>query len=232
MQLNDYDLVFIRRRMPKKLLKMLKDNPERLFVAGGFIRACIAREDVNDIDCFVTSKEDALELSAQLVPEAGKVFTTDNAVTVTGLPYPVQFIHRWTFTTPSNCVQSFDFTIARAAVWYEFDVHGTPVMASICDEMFYQDLAAKRLVYRCPERIEEAGGSLLRVLKFYQRGYRIPLDSLSAVVARMAVAVDEEKLRGSMAANMDTREQSLARIYCGLLREVDPNIDPDHESHG
>lgn len=231
LSLNEFDLSFIKRRMPKKLLKLLKDHPGEVFVAGGFIRACVAGEKVNDIDCFVTSKEAANILSSRLVPASGKTFRTENAVTVSGLPYPVQFIHRWTFDTPAACVESFDFTVARAAVWYDYDVHGFQKMRSICDDSFYQDLAAKRLVYRCPELIEEAGGSMLRVLKFYQRGYRIPLDSLSAVMARLAVAVDDEKLHGSMMAHDDTREQAIARIYHGLLREVDPNVDPDHDAH-
>ena len=44
----------------------------------------------------------------------------------------------------------------------------------LCNIRFYPDLAARRLVYTSPLRNEDAGGSILRVLKFYQRGYRIP----------------------------------------------------------
>ena len=93
---------------------------------------------------------------------------------------------------------------------------------SACDPRFYADLAAKRLVYRSPERNEDAGGSMLRVLKFYQRGYRIPLDSLGAVIARLIQGVKDPIL---------LNEPKLARTLSGLLREVDPDIDPNHIAH-
>ena len=95
------------------------------------------------------------------------------------------------------------------------------------DDRFYADLAAKRLIYRSPLRNEDAGGSLLRVLKFYQRGYRIPLNSLGAVIARLVNAVDEEKI-GAFAGN---HEQKLAKVLTALLHEVDPAIDPEHIAH-
>src|SRR5205823_1616619 len=80
-----------------------------------------------------------------------------------------------------------------------------------------------RLVYRRPKRNEDAGGSMLRVLKYYAKGYRIPLDSMGAVIARMMMGVEWDKIRNS--------EDQLAEIVTGLLREVDPSIDPSHVAH-
>ncbi len=76
---------------------------------------------------------------------------------------------------------------------------------------------------------EDAGGSLLRVLKFYQRGYRIPLDSMGAVLARLCKAVDWDLVKGQGTAT--SWEEQAAKVLTGLLREVDPNIDPDHIAH-
>ena len=67
---------------------------------------------------------------------------------------------------------------------------------------------------------------MLRVLKFYQRGYRIPLDSLGAVIARLCQAVNWGKIE-----THGNTEAQLGKVLTGLLREVDPNIDPLHESH-
>ncbi|KKK50630.1 hypothetical protein LCGC14_3123090 [marine sediment metagenome] len=64
---------------------------------------------------------------------------------------------------------------------------------------------------------------MLRVLKFYQRGYRIPLDSLGAVIARCVTGIDFEKI--------DSTEENYAFVLTGLLREVDPLVDPEHISH-
>lgn len=223
-----HDLAWCLRRAPRKVLEAVKESPGKVIIAGGFIRSCIANEEVNDIDLFASDADAALALANRLAPEQDRaknakgllpgVHSTDNAYTITSLRPVAQVIHRWTFETPQQCVESFDFTIARAAIWYS-DGWKTLVAPS-----FYADLAAKRLIYCSPKRIEELGGSMLRVLKFYQRGYRIPLDSLSAVIARLCSDLDQNKLKMS-------DEFQVSKILCGLLREVDPNIDPNHISH-
>ena len=68
---------------------------------------------------------------------------------------------------------------------------------------------------------------MLRVLKFYQRGYRIPLDSLAAVINRLMHGVNEEKIRNE-GENTDAWR---TRVITVLLHEVDPLVDPDHISH-
>jgi len=215
------DLAWCLRRLPAGVLSMLKERP--LFLAGGFIRDCIAGEPPSDIDIFGPTK-DALEAAARKLGEDARVIETDNAFTVIGKGrLSVQFIHRWTYKTAAEIVPSFDFSIARAAAWY--DDKG---WHSICDDRFYPDLAAKRLVYCCPDRNEDAGGSMLRVLKFYQRGYRIPLDSLGAVMARLIRAVDVKEL---LSHGAETHESQWAKVLTGLLHEVDPNVDPTHISH-
>ena len=94
----------------------------------------------------------------------------------------------------------------------------------ICHSNYYQDLSARRLIYTSPERIEEAGGSMLRVLKFYQKGFRIPLKDLAAVIARISCSINPSKV--------DIENEShVAPIITALLREVDPEVDPEHRAH-
>lgn len=231
--LTNYDVAWITRRLPRKVTGLLQENRRRLILAGGFIRSCIANEEVQDIDLFVSCSEDARRLAIALNDGCeGHVFSTDNAhsVRLPGAPV-VQFIHRWTFADPELVAPSFDFTIARAAIWWEAPAGGEPGWRSMCDHRFYQDLAAKRIVYCSPERNEDAGGSLLRVLKFYQRGYRIPLDSLGAVIARLESGVDRKRLNADIHDNGTSREKEMARVITGLLRDVDPSIDPDRIPH-
>jgi len=219
------DLSWCLRRIPESWRKLMQERPNQLFIAGGFIRSVIANEKVNDVDFFCGSK-DAAAACALATSQGGKnrVISTDNAFTVLTRPFTAQFIHRWTFTNPLDCIASFDFTIAKAAIWWDGDN-----WASSVSPRFYPDLAAKRLVYTSPIRNEEAGGSLLRVLKFYQRGYRIPLDSMGACIARLCKAVEFHKLHGR--PGTEEWEAGLAKILTGLLREVDPNVDPTHEAH-
>lgn len=220
---------------------MKKFGPD-LIVAGGFVRACVTNEHINDVDCFCPSKDRAREIALYLVENDEKrVHETDNAFTLRGFKLPIQIIHRWTFGSPEAAILSFDFTIARAAFWWKETVAAIesfdpelcrPAVGewqSICEERFYADLAGKRLIYCAPIRNEDAGGSLLRVLKFYQRGYRIPLDSLGQVLARLSMGVDWANVEDK--SDKYRTEIRLGEVLTGLLREVDPNLDPSHVAH-
>lgn len=231
--LEKQDLQWALQRTPVPVLELMKRRGTRLLAAGGFLRSIIANEKINDIDLFSPTQEEAYSAAQELAGE-DKIYITDNAYSVRlkrGML--AQFIHRWTFEKPEDMLNSFDFTIACGAFWYDpgmsnfADIKEGYGWKSMVDDRFYADLAAKRLIYRSPTRNEDAGGSLLRVLKFYQRGYRIPLNSLGAVIARLVNAVDEAQI-GSFPGN---HEQKLAKVLTALLHEVDPAIDPDHIAH-
>lgn len=217
MQLNEHDLKWAVKRLSKPVREMMIAAPGKLFIAGGYIRSVIANEPVNDIDVFAPTKEEAKDEATKLA-DGGKVWSSDNAYTCIEIKPTVQFIHRWTFTDPDSLIASFDFTIASATIWFEDDC-----WQSRCHDQFYQDLAAKRLVYLSPVRNEDAGGSILRVLKFYKRGYNIPLDSLAAVISRLNSGVDRSRIPDS--------EEAYSQIIAGLLREVDPNTPMEGFPH-
>jgi len=221
--LNIFDLHFCVKRLPYALKSLMQRHGSKIIVSGGYIRSIVSGEKVSDIDIFAGDKQQS-EIFATELSGDKKFHTTDNAFTLRNLSLPVQFIFRWVFEKPSDIVDSFDFTICQAAVWYDLDSNK---WNSFCSERFYQDVAAKRLVYLSPVRNEDAGGSLLRVLKYYQRGYRIPLDSFGAVIARLVVGVDMERISGD-----DTqRELQLSKVISGLLFEVDPNGFIDHQAY-
>lgn len=228
-QLLREDLKWCLTRLPKIVIELMKKEREKVFVSGGFIRSCIANEKINDIDLFTTNKEDALKFANQLANERDEcyIYETEFAYTVKGYVYPIQFIHKWTFESPESCVESFDFTIAKTAIW-----KGKGIISDwcgICDERFYPDLAAHRLIYCNPIRNEEAGGSILRVLKFYQKGYRITLESLGAVVTRLMRGIDLKK--SPIITDDEWNEEHLSKVLSGLLREVDPTTDPNNLGH-
>lgn len=226
MKLSKHDLLWLIRRLPEPVAGLLRSSP-KLFVAGGYIRSVIANEPVNDIDIFAPSKDLAALASKSLSHRNEVAHETPNAFTIkTHGGNVVQFIHRWTFDTPEACLASFDFTIACAALWYDGD------WKTLADDNFYADLAGRRLVYRKPVRNEDAGGSMLRVLKFYQRGYRIPLDSLGAVIARlMSGVMQDEAARKAFESMTEGWEDEIAKQATGRLREVDPMVDPTGDAH-
>ena len=219
------DTLFIAARIPKDVRELLTSTP--LFLGGGYIRAIIAGEKPNDLDIFGPDKDTLTACAYQLaLARGGKIHRTDNALTVLAPPrLPVQFITRWLFSDPAQLMASFDFTIAQAVIYYvrAHDIpgnDGNPVHISSRWELltaprFYQDLAARRLVYNAPERAEDAGGSLLRVRKFLAGGYNIQVSGLAAVMARCCMGVEQVKGCG-------ISEGQLAFVLNGLLREVDP----------
>lgn len=226
--LNHFDVHRAVSCLPKAVVAVLKNNPG-VFLAGGYIRAIVAGEEANDIDLFVQNVEQAKRVVEQICawekgPQIRRVYS-DNATTLLGYRTPIQIIHRWTFNSPQACVQSFDFTIACAAIWWQ-DSDPNGLWESGCDAAFYEDLAAKRLVYRSPVRNEDAGGSMIRLLKFYQKGYRAPLSTVGAVIARLTAGIDPAGLQAMVVRGMTT-EQATAKILTGLLFEVDPLLDPD-----
>lgn len=213
------DLKFAVQRLPEALVKIMY-RPEwhnRIFIAGGFVRAIVAGEKISDIDLFTDSLRGCELLANNIATTLSKkVHKTDNAFSIRSSPM-IQVISRWTFMKPEQVAESFDFTVCCAVIYYNgktFD--------SYVDERFYVDLASKRLVYRKPVRNEDAGGSMLRVLKYYQRGYRIPLDSLAAVIARLNTQVDFDKIKRNV--NSENSENSVADVITGLLRIVDPTV--------
>jgi len=230
--LDHNDLRFAVLRLPPVLRDYAKDSKAVSFViAGGYLRSVVAGEPVNDVDLFVASGADALRLALDLLrrdsskPGAldkeliGKIYETGNALTIHVNRQTVQIIRRWVFEKPEQVVESFDFSVCQAAIWYD-RVKGC--WRSLAGDHFYVDLAAKRLRYLSPVREEEPGGSMLRVLKYYQRGYRIPLDSLGAIIARLGRGVFYSQ---------EGNEGGVAQLITGLLRQVDPLIDPTREAH-
>lgn len=184
---------------------------ESVFLAGGFIRAVISGESVNDLDFHVISAGH-VNILATDIAEIYKTQkqSTRNAHTILAFGMPdIQIIRRWTFSSIEDCIRSFDYTIAQAGI-----VKTRTGWRGVCSSRFYRDLAAKRLVYTAPDRQEDGGGSLLRALKFAKRGYHISPEDLSKVIAR---AIRELKLDGKP-------EAEISRLIIPVLREVDPLV--------
>lgn len=226
-ELHPSDLNFVLTRIPKDVRTLLKDT--RISIGGGFIRETIAGEKPHDVDLFGPDA-DTLKLAAKLLAEKrdARIIESKNAITlITANRMPVQFITRWLFDKPEAVIESFDFSVCQAVIWFDRE---NKTWHSAIGPDFYRDLAARRLTYTHPKRNEDAGGSLLRVRKFLARGYTIQAMSLGGVVARLALSVDWNKVAGD--------EETTTRVLTGLLREVDPllvvdgvDVVDEHENH-
>lgn len=216
MELVKNDVRYVVQRLPRDVRELLSINAPNILVGGGFIRATIAGETPSDIDIFGDDpvRLDLVAKDLQQKRPGSKISKTKNAITlVTPNRLPIQFITRWTFSDACKLVQSFDFTVCQAAIWRENTKSNSQWFSQIGDD-FYIDLAGRRLVYTNPKRDEEAGGSMLRVIKYIKRGYSIQVTSLGNVIGRLTTAMNKERAEKSHLTE--------GEIIAGLLREVDP----------
>lgn len=225
MELLKEDIDRVVRRLPKDVRELLTSHPGILFVGGGFIRAVVAGEEISDIDVFGTDKASLSSAAKQIQRDRGgeaecRLHHSKNAITTICINrLPLQFIHRWVFPTAEDVCRSFDFTVCQAVIWREGSAKDSP-WRSVASPRFYTDLAARRLVYTAPVRDEEAGGSLLRAIKYIKRGYNIQVESLAGLVSRLVAALDPAKV--------NTKDSDrVTFVLRGLLREVDPRIAID-----
>lgn len=232
MQLNKDDLRAVVLHLPKDVRAILTRYPGKVFVGGGFIRAIVGQEKVSDIDMFGDDLVSLAMIAQKLTTDRGSAcrsHKTKNAITIlTENRLPVQFITRWLFDNAKDLTASFDFTVCASAIYYKDGEY-----QSIVSEHFYSDLAAKRLRYTYPQREEEAGGSMLRVIKYVKRGYSISPESLGGVMARVTTAIIKHE---NFDIEFDGEEKRIADLTKAKLREVDPllivdglDIVDDHE---
>jgi hypothetical protein len=234
-------------------------------VAGGFVRSLVAGETVNDIDVFVTSDISVNVLTARMEKAGFNTSSSSNAKTlVSGDKIPVQIITRWMFGNTDkheelrkgddrdkvlaasmmlqDVINSFDFTVCQAGI-----ICTPQGWMGICSDDFYEDLCAKRLVYTKPDRTEDAGGSMLRLLKYTSRGYRATLSSISAITARwlmgrsdgevvlrihsdgkvegVTVIPDPNEFFTPIQHFNNLDEEQVAKILEDRLVEIDPPLD-------
>lgn len=207
-ELRDHDLTKCTSVLSPEVRERLIEYPGSLVLAGGYPRAIVAGEDAADVDLFVAGHDMATSIAEQLASVMkAKIHVSKRTLTVLARPTSVQVAWRWEFDRPADLIASFDFTVAQAAIWSDGSCWRSAV-----GPRFYEDLARKRLVYLAPEREEEAGDSLLRVLKFARRGYKISLPSLGAVVARL--------VSRAPGGSPGSSEGDLAAILSRQLRNV------------
>jgi hypothetical protein len=195
--------------MPDRIKSIVKSG---FYVGGGFIRSVLNKEEIADYDIFANSIDQIEnEIERIKILNAPYVGQTSNAWTVKipGMK-PIQFIKKWLFQDPESCINSFDFAICRAVIFWDpiadkFD--------SAVDERFYESLWNKKLVYCKPNREEIAAGSFLRLQKFLAKGYKINQNELAKVLARLLMGMNEKKLAFNNPQNELEYESNIMEMF-------------------
>jgi hypothetical protein len=206
--LREIDVRLVLSRLPDDVRALLETN--RLYLAGGFVRATLSATKPSDIDLFGSGGIEVMEPIAKTLT-GRSLIKTDRALTLIGAALPVQFVTGFTFESPYQLLDRFDYTVAQAAIWRDGEQ-----WKSLASPDFYADLAARRLVYAGNNAIEDVGGSILRLRKFLSAGYSIRAASLARLCARFAFVVTQ-------IAEAGISEDRVQTVMEAKLRELDPS---------
>jgi hypothetical protein len=156
-------------------------------VAGGYVRDIISGREPKDIDVFVENGQTAKDVQDRLEWDLESARTKENKNSVTVDSYdplvtmpPIQIVNRWYVWPPEELVETFDWGICQAAVYYD-----GREWQGVCTQAFIDDLTNETATYMAPDRDEDAGASVLRMVKLARKGYTISEESISGCVGRM-----------------------------------------------
>lgn len=177
--LESNDIRRVIRYVTPQVRESLKKLPGKVILAGGLIRAIVGGEAVHDIDLFL----DPSNKTDEACPDSWLNIRErrDKHYQIGD----VQLIWRYNFRDATELLESFDYTIAKAAIWFD-EKQG---FQGICHERFYRDVARKMLVWDCDrdyERIE----AIPRLIKFVRYGYHIEPEQLAQTVVRTCLSLD------------------------------------------
>ncbi|MFC6414241.1 hypothetical protein [Massilia varians] len=154
---------------PKELSKITNaaENflPAGAFIAGGALTSAFTNTEIKDVDLYFKTKAAFIEAIEQAYDEGlWCLAATDRAVTFANGESIVQLMHFDYFPTADAVFDAFDFTVCMAA--YDIDEK-----TFVFHDDFLKHAAQRFLRFHSGTRYPF--GSLLRVLKYQQRGYTI-----------------------------------------------------------
>lgn len=154
---------------PSELKKILAAGagfmPPRAFIAGGALTSAFTGRDIKDVDLYFKDLQ-AFKAAIEMAYDDGLwcVSATDRAVTFVQGKSIIQLMHFDFFPTAEAVFDAFDFTVCMAA--YDLDSK-----EFLFHESFMKHAAQRFLRFHSGTRYPF--GSLLRVLKYQERGYSI-----------------------------------------------------------
>jgi hypothetical protein len=140
-------------------------KPRGAFIAGGALTSAFTGQPINDVDYYFKTKEAFMEAVELAYDDClWCVSATDRAVTFVSGGDVIQLMHFDFFETAEDIFDAFDYTVCMAA--YDIDKADF-----VMHEDFLKHASQRFLRFHSGTRYPY--GSLMRVLKYQQRGYTI-----------------------------------------------------------
>ncbi len=159
----------------EKELQQIKVSAAHFFpkggiIAGGAITSVFTNQPISDVDIYFKSKQDFILAVGQAYDEnLWCVAASDRAVTFTHNSGVVQLMHFDFFEDANAVFDAFDFSVCMGA--YDIDKEDW-----VFQDNFFKHAAQRYLDFHAGTRYPY--NSLLRVLKYQDKGYRINRESL------------------------------------------------------
>jgi hypothetical protein len=186
----------ITRQLPEDVTNLLRHIGSGICVAGGFCRDAFLGDCPKDVDIFGTSAEvveEAIDWFSWHCKEYDERVVTANSRTFKPAydheVQPVQFVERCFYPTHEELIESFDWSVCQCAVYW----CGWERWEGIATKAFGEDIQAGRLHYTAPERDEDPGASILRMMKLTQRGFKPTEDSIARCIGRFASELNKQE---------------------------------------
>lgn len=139
--------------------------PKGSIIAGGAVTSVFTNQPINDVDFYFKTKQDFINAVGQAYEERlWCVAASDRAITFAHNEGIVQLMHFDFFEDANAVFDAFDFTVCMGA--YDVDKE-----EFVFQENFFKHAAQRHLNFHSGTRYPY--NSLLRVLKYQDRGYRI-----------------------------------------------------------
>lgn len=148
-------------------IKLAADHflPEGALIAGGALTSAFTGQQINDVDIYFKTQQDFINAVADAYDShMWCVAATDRAITFVKRDKVVQLMHFDFFENAEAVFDAFDYTIVMAA--YDIDKG-----EFVFHEDFFKHAAQRFLRFHSGTRYPY--GSLMRVLKYQDRGYKI-----------------------------------------------------------
>lgn len=173
--------------VPDDLRVALMAAGPRAAIAGGFLRTVGSKvlysrcgqpeEAPKDIDVFVCS-DDAIDVISHPLFAGRDWVRHDRSCTIRREgETPIQVIGEWEFEHPAELIDKFDFSVIRAAMWWNgSDWEG------IATDSWRNDISYREACYNAAA--PNPAGTLTRIARFVSLGYCIPDGSLACIAVR------------------------------------------------
>lgn len=157
-------------------------NDTSVVLAGGFVRDTLSGAAPKDVDLWVRDAETEDRVHKALVPVTETFKQSPWATTYLSRWLPIQVI-RWEFTTLSDLLRHFDFSVCQAAVCYADTWIG---LASV---EFFTDIQDHVIHYNTEQHKFLVASDVWHMTRLLSKGYRIPKSELIEVMSRFAATV-------------------------------------------